>query len=590
MGDKFCAILNYEKIQRDGLRQNHPEDRSPNLAEDIPKLSLRVKSLAGALVLWVLFAGCAGGPRTVQKITPSIAWATPAPISYGTALSNQQLNATTSVLGIFFYSPGAGSILPAGTATLSLTFAPTDTTKYNTAAASVQLVVNPVPPQQAGTWTPAPFSNANGGPAFGLWLLTDGTVLSHGGDLHQWVKLTPDAQGNYANGSWTILADSNYGRGAAQEHVLRDGRFYEAGGEYIYFWPPGTSNNDHNSVELYDPLKNTWTIGASGLYGDIGDSGSATLTDGRVFASSRTSNSTQIYDPVANTWTPEAAKGDSGDEESWISLPDGSVLAVSDSAQNRYDPAVNQWHATGPIPAGVRFGDVGPAALLYDGRVFVLGSHSTALYTPGATRSAPGSWAAGPGLPDGNNTEDVAAIVEPNGKVMFQSYPDGSQANVLNEFDPQANSITSIIPPNDPAIPLDFLVLPNGQILVTCGALDYIYSPVGSSVDAWRPTVQSVTANADGSYTVTGTQFSGMVTTGEDDMTMAENYPIVYLKNVAGSVYYCRSFDFSSMIPAVTGAVQSAQFTLPAGLPHGSYSLYVSAVGISSKVAYPFVF
>lgn len=536
--------------------------------------------------------GCGGNSTHSPSgpITPSITWANPAAITYGTALSSAQLNATASISGTFVYSPPAGAIPPAGTDTLSVTFFPVSNSNYTQATASVQLVVNPQPLVQSGTWTAAPYSSANNGPAFGLWLLTDGSVLSHGGDLHQWVRLTPDAQGNYANGTWTQLADSNYGRGAAQEHILRDGRFYEAGGEYIYFWPTGSSSNDHNSVELYNPLTNTWFIGAPGLYGDIGDSGSATLADGRIFASSRTTDATQIYDPVANSWTPAAAKNDNGDEESWISLPDGSVLAVSNSAQNRYDPSADKWYPLGPIPSGVTFGDVGPAILLYDGRVFVLGSFSTALYTLGATPSSPGSWNVGPGLPDGNNTEDVAAIVEPNGLVMFQSYPPGQQANVLNEFNPQTNTITPITPPNDPTIPLDFLVLPTGQIIVTCGQLDYIYTPVGAPNDAWRPTVTSVTANADGSYTLNGTQLSGMVTTGEDDMTMAENYPIVYLKDANNNVFYCRSFNFSSMIPATPGEAQTADFTLPANLPHGRYSLYVSAVGVSSKTPYPFTY
>lgn len=548
-------------------------------------------ALAAMLATAAGLVGCSSNsPRSQAPVTPTLTWLNPPATSYGTPLSSLQLNATASVAGTFVYNPTAGAILPAGTDTLSLTFIPTDNVNYTIATASVQLVVTPEPAVQTGTWTPAPFNTVNNGPAFGLWLLTDGTVLSHGGDLHQWVKLIPDAQGNYANGVWIQLADSNYGRGAAQEHVLRDGRFYEAGGEYIYFWPPGSSNNDHNSVEIYNPLSNTWFIGAPGLYGDIGDSGSATLTDGRIFASSRTTDATQIYDPVANAWTTAATKGESGDEESWVSLPDGSVLAVSNTAQNRYDPSANQWYPTGPIPAGVKFGDVGPAALLYDGRVFVLGSFSTALYTPGTTRSAPGSWVQGPPLPDGNNTEDVAAIVEPNGMVMFQSYPPNGSANVLNEFNPQTDTITPILPPNDPAIPMDFLILPTGQIIVTCGALNYIYTPNGAPKDAWRPTVQSVTANADGSYTLSGTQLSGLVTTGEDDMTMAENYPIVYLKDAAGNVYYCRSFNFSSMIPATAGESESAEFTLPANLPHGTYSLYVSAVGVSSKVGYPFTY
>src|SRR5580658_7815222 len=85
-----------------------------------------------------------------------------------------------------------------------------------------------LPANAAGTWTPAPLSPTNGGPAFGLWLLTDGTVLSHGNALNHWVKLTPDSTGSYANGTWTSVASSAYARGGAQEHVLKDGRFYEA--------------------------------------------------------------------------------------------------------------------------------------------------------------------------------------------------------------------------------------------------------------------------------------------------------------------------------------------------------------------------
>jgi hypothetical protein len=93
-------------------------------------------------------------------------------------------------------------------------------------------------------------------------------------------------------------------------------------------------------------------------------------------------------------------------------------------------------------------------------------------------------------------------------------------------------------------------------------------------------------ANRDGSYTVTGTQLSGLVTTGEDDMTLAENYPIVYLTDTSGHVHYARSFNFSSMIPSKKGEIQTAQFTLPRELPFGSYNLYVSSVGVSSKIPY----
>ena len=78
----------------------------------------------------------------VNKATPSITWATPAAITAGTALSSTQLNATSTVPGIFTYSPAAGTVMQVGTQTLSVTLTPGDTTDYNPATATVQLVVN----------------------------------------------------------------------------------------------------------------------------------------------------------------------------------------------------------------------------------------------------------------------------------------------------------------------------------------------------------------------------------------------------------------------------------------------------------------
>ncbi len=99
----------------------------------------------------------------MPKTTPTITWATPAPITYGTALSATQLDATASVAGTFAYTPAAGTVLAAGTQTLSVTFTPTNTTNYNTATASVSLTVNKATP--VITWAPpAP--------------ITYGTVLS----------------------------------------------------------------------------------------------------------------------------------------------------------------------------------------------------------------------------------------------------------------------------------------------------------------------------------------------------------------------------------------------------------------------------
>ncbi len=89
---------------------------------------------------------------TVNKATSTITWATPSTITYGTALSATQLNATASVAGNFAYSPASGTTPSAGTQTLTATFTPTDTTNYNTATGTVSLTVNKATPTL--TWAP----------------------------------------------------------------------------------------------------------------------------------------------------------------------------------------------------------------------------------------------------------------------------------------------------------------------------------------------------------------------------------------------------------------------------------------------------
>lgn len=116
---------------------------------------------------------------TVNKATPTITWPTPAAITFGTALSATQLNASASVPGAFAYTPAAGTTPVVGSDTLSVTFTPTDATDYTTATASVTLVVNPVPsnpvPVLSGM---SPAFTSAGGAAFTLTLTGTGFISS----------------------------------------------------------------------------------------------------------------------------------------------------------------------------------------------------------------------------------------------------------------------------------------------------------------------------------------------------------------------------------------------------------------------------
>ena len=121
---------------------------------------------------WVLFLADmdAGGTNMLVSweldlagralIKPALAWATPAAVSYGTALGAAQLSATAEVPGSFVYSPPAGTVLEAGNGwSLSVTFVPNDTNEYAVATAMVLLDVLP----QALTVTADDQSRAYGG-------------------------------------------------------------------------------------------------------------------------------------------------------------------------------------------------------------------------------------------------------------------------------------------------------------------------------------------------------------------------------------------------------------------------------------------
>ena len=155
---------------------------------------------------------------TVNEGTAAIAWAAPAGILYGTALSGTQLDASSTVAGTFAYSPTAGTVLKAGSQTLSVTFTPTDTTDYTTAMATVGLTVNTATP--AITWaTPAaiPYGTALSGTQLdasstvaGTFAYTPaaGTVLKAGSQALS-VTFTPTDATDYSTATAIVTLTVN---------------------------------------------------------------------------------------------------------------------------------------------------------------------------------------------------------------------------------------------------------------------------------------------------------------------------------------------------------------------------------------------
>ena len=129
-----------------------------NATADVPgtfvyKPALRASLNSGANTLQVIFTPSDRTNYNVasfsveltvlpqQQTTPTIAWSTPLPITYGTALNAAQLNPTSGTAGSFTYNPAAGTVLSAGTSSLSVTFTPVDTRRYAIVTCSVALTV-----------------------------------------------------------------------------------------------------------------------------------------------------------------------------------------------------------------------------------------------------------------------------------------------------------------------------------------------------------------------------------------------------------------------------------------------------------------
>jgi hypothetical protein len=453
------------------------------------------------------------------------------------------------------------------------------------------------PKTMGGTWTPL-VHYAPGGIGTML-LLTDGTVMAQNGSGAAWCRLTPDIHGSYVNGTWSSLAPMNYTRLYGSSDVLRDGRVFIAGAEY------GTGTN---SAEVYDPASNTWTPTPPPPAGQIMfyDSVSKILPNGNVLVApveAATYGGTVIYNATANTWSagPGLFRGGYQDEASWVKLPDDSILTIDPFGTNseRYIPSLNRWINDANVPVSLYdpYGyELGAAFLLPDGRAFYLGATgNTALYTPSGGTNM-GTWQAGPVIPNSQATPDAPAAMMVNGRILCAVSPTPTSGNhfptptSFYEYDPVGNSFAQVNGPTgatDSSAPyvMRMLDLPDGTVLFTdYGSLLYVYQPSGSPLAAGKPAITGITTNADGSYHLTGTLLNGISEGAAygDDAQMNSNYPLIRMTNSTGNVYYARTFNWSSTGVMTGSTPESTDFTVPAGLAPGTYSLVVVANGNSS--------
>lgn len=451
-----------------------------------------------------------------------------------------------------------------------------------------------------------------------MLLLTDGTVVAHESNSPNWHRLTPNSAGSYEDGNWSAIAPMppnpaivaanggpSYGPLFFGSAVLKDGTLLVIGGEYN----TGISC-DLAAATLYDPTTNSWTnLTTPSGWANVGDVPLCVLPDGRVLLGNINSNQTVFFDPTTKTYAAGPNKSDRCAEESFTLMPDGTVVAVDCTSipnAEKYVPASNTWVSAGTTPSTLPQAcsgivpEIGPSVLLTTGHLLVIGATgNTALYTPPAIPSQPGTWSAGPSLKDaGGNTIfpiDAPAALLPNGKVLLAGSPAPPCSfpgpTSFFEYDPASNTATLVTAPSNaggPCFTGRLLIVPTGKVLFSSQSGSVaIYTPDGAPNNAWRPaiTVCPTVLQPGHSYGISGHQFNGLsqACSYGDDATMATNYPIVRLTNTTThAVVYCRTANHSTMAVATGAAVVSTTFHVPAGIPLGHYSLVVIANGIPS--------
>jgi hypothetical protein len=276
----------------------------------------------------------------------------------------------------------------------------------------------------AGSWTTTRSMNHPRSYGSTATVLQDGRVLVAGGEAQAGDTVATAEIYDPATGTWTDTGSMLARRRGHTSTLLPDGRVLVAGGWslddpngpplFAELYDPATGRwrktgslrrwrldplalrlprgrillmggfinglRLTNTAETYDPASSTWR---SIRRMSAPPSAAAVLADGRVLVL-HAGRTPEVYDPKRRRWTRTAGGPNRAAWAQAIGLADGDVLVLNTEkrATQIYDPATGTWTASPGPKTGA-----GPAVLLADGTVLLLGRVSSARYDP-----ATGSW------------------------------------------------------------------------------------------------------------------------------------------------------------------------------------------------------
>ena len=186
----------------------------------------------------------------------------------------------------------------------------------------------------------------------------------------------------------------------------------------------------------------------------VGDSPCCLLPDGRFLLGSFNSTSVFTFNPTNGTWSAVATKGDSGSEESWILMPEGTVLSPqcnSAPAAEKYDIQSNARISAGTLVSNIvetASLEIGPGILLTDKRAFFIGAAGgvSAIYQEGRTSTSTGTWSAGPVIPksasgQSQGSKDGPAVLLPTAPCWCQWHRSTGQGPIIFHHAHSSNSM-----------------------------------------------------------------------------------------------------------------------------------------------------
>lgn len=209
-------------------------------------------------------------------------------------------------------------------------------------------------------------------------LLDDGRVIVTGGKLivedffggGVTIWSSRDQIFDPASLAATDVATPDVVRHGAQPVVLRDGRVLLAGGADGRD-PAGAVVA---SASIYDPATNLWSAAAPMRQARTHHA-AVRLPDGRVLVAGGTTadvggtalSSVEIYDPIADTWTSGPGMPQAAGAATASGLAGGGIVVFTDSGDDLYEPAQGAWTSTNGGAPGIGIGSTTGLAYSLDG-------------------------------------------------------------------------------------------------------------------------------------------------------------------------------------------------------------------------------